>query len=103
MQSLLGGCSPAVVSLVIGFEIFACPHHATAQPAGSGAPIKPAPVATAHAALQASSNGEVALERRVSSRLESAQHLLFDGRYADANAAFAAVLEGNAAPSSDTL
>src|SRR4051812_17569971 len=72
MRPLLGGCSPAVVSLVVGFEIFVCPHHATAQPAGTGAPTKP-PVATARAVLQASSNGDVALNRKSTSRLESAQ------------------------------
>lgn len=103
MRPLLGGCSSAVVSLVVGFEIFACPHRVGAQPAGTGATAKPAPIAAAHAVVQTSSNGDVALKRKASNRLESAQQLLFDGRYADANAAFAAVLDHGDSATSDTL
>jgi hypothetical protein len=105
MRLLLGGWSSDVVSLVAVLGILAGPRRAAAQPAGTSAPppSKSPAVASARAVLQSSSNGEVALDRRMSSRLESAQHLLFDGRYADANAAFAAVLERDSARGSDTL
>jgi hypothetical protein len=43
--------------------------------------------------VQTASNGDVDLDRRATDRLDSAQHVLFEGRYADAIAAFGAVLE----------
>jgi hypothetical protein len=95
MRSLLGGWSPAVVSLFVAVELLACPRAAapqskeTATAKPQGAAMRPV--------VQTASNGEVALDRRVSSRLDSAQGALFDGRYADAMSAFAAVLESDGA------
>jgi len=98
MRSLLGGWSPAIVSLFVAIELLACPRLAASQAKDSATGPAPAPVArqaslaTVHKTL-ATSGGEVALDRRAGARLQSAQHVLFDGRYADAMSAFAAVLE----------
>ncbi|HEY2849641.1 MAG TPA: hypothetical protein VGI97_07165 [Gemmatimonadaceae bacterium] len=53
--------------------------------------------------VQNASTGEVALERRAEQRLESAQRLLFDGRYADAVTAFDIVLDQPDVRGIDTL
>jgi hypothetical protein len=91
MRSLLGGWSPAVVSVFVAVELLACPRIAAPQSKETG-PARPQGVAM-RPVVQTASNGEVALDRRVSARLDSAQRILFDGRYADALSAFAAVLE----------
>src|SRR3954470_5409012 len=95
MRSLLGGWSPAVVSICVAVELLACPR--VASPQAKDSTTGPAPVARqASLATRQSlttSNGEVSLDRRASDRLQSAQHVLFDGRYADAMTAFATVLE----------
>ena len=98
MRSLLGGWSPAVVSLCVAVELLACPSVAAPQAkdtTGTGpAPVaRQASLATSNKTL-ATTGGEVALDRRATDRLQSAQHVLFDGHYADAMSAFAAVLEG---------
>jgi hypothetical protein len=96
MRSLLGGWSPAVVSLFVVAELLACPRLAASQAKDSS--TGPAAVARLTAPVTshhppATSNGDVALDRRASDRLQSAQQILFDGRYADAMSAFTAVLE----------
>ena len=96
MRSLLGGWSPAVVSICVAVELLACPRVAAPQAKDT---TGPAPVGRQAAAatkqvVQLASSGEVALDRRATDRLQSAQHALFDGHYADAMSAFAAVLEG---------
>jgi len=98
MRSLLGGWSPAIVSLFVAIELLACPRLAAPQAKDSTTGPGPAPVArqaslAARHQTLATSAGEVALDRRAGDRLQSAQHVLFDGRYADAMSAFAAVLE----------
>ena len=100
MRSLLGGWSPAVVSLFAAVELLACPRLAAPQAKDSAtgpAPVaRQATLATSHQSLATratTSRGEVALDRRATDRLQSAQRVLFDGRYADALTAFAAVLE----------
>src|SRR5690242_14306148 len=96
MRSLLGGWSPAIVSVCVAVELLACPHVASSQAKDSAtgpAPVaRQASLATRHQTL-ATSGGDVALDRRASDRLQSAQQILFDGRYADAMSAFTAVLE----------
>ena len=96
MRSLLGGWSPAVVSVCVAVELLACPRVAAAQ-AKDSTGTGPAPVARqpslATSRVQVASNGDVDLDRRASVRLASAQQILFDGHYADAMTAFAAVLE----------
>lgn len=91
MRSLLGGWSPAVVTAFVAVELLVCPRIAAAQ-AKEAATARPQGVAMRSSAQNAS-DGEVALDRRASVRLDSAQHVLFDGRYADAITAFDAVLE----------
>ncbi|MFL5409134.1 MAG: hypothetical protein ACJ79O_25205 [Myxococcales bacterium] len=97
MRSLLGGWSPAVVSLFALIEILACPGATAAQTSKVKSPTAspPAPTAVATKAVvqMGAMSGEVALEKRATSRLENAQRLLFDGSYADALTAFGAVLE----------
>ena len=105
MRSLLGGWSPAVISVFVAIEILACPRVASPQSAGGGTGpgngrVAGTPVRTV---VASSSSGEVALDRRATKRLESAQTLLFDGRYADALAAFDAVLESGDARSTEML
>jgi len=96
MRSLLGGWSPAVVSVCVAVELLACPRLAASQAKDSAtgpAPVaRQASLATRHQTLS-SSAGEVSLDRRAGDRLQSAQQVLFDGHYADAMSAFAAVLE----------
>ena len=96
MRSMLGGWSPAIVFICVAVELSACPHVASAQAKDSAtgpAPVaRQASLATRHQTLTAS-GGDVALDRRATDRLQSAQRVLFDGRYADALAAFAAILE----------
>jgi len=93
MRSLLGGWSPAVVSVFVAVELLACPRIAAAQ-SKETATAKPQGAAMGPV-VRTASNGEVALDRRVSARLDSAQGVLFDGRYAEATSAFAAVLESD--------
>jgi hypothetical protein len=104
MRSMLGGWSPAVVSLFVAVELLGCPRFAASQAKDTSA-TGPAPAArqtapaTSHkspatrSVVQLASSGEVALDRRAADRLQSAQKALFDGRYADALSAFAGVLE----------
>ncbi|HKN69292.1 MAG TPA: hypothetical protein VJW73_23595 [Gemmatimonadaceae bacterium] len=96
MRSLLGGWSPAIVSVCVAVELLACPRVASPQAKDSAtgpAPVaRQASLASRHQTL-ATSSGDVALDRRASDRLQSAQQVLFDGRYADAMSAFTAVLE----------
>ena len=82
MRSLLGGWSPAVVSVFVAVELLACPRVAAPQ-SKETAPARPQGAAM-RSVVQTASNGEVALDRRVSARLDSAQGVLFDGRYAEA-------------------
>src|SRR5947209_10904916 len=105
MRSLLGGWSPAVISVFVAVEILACPRVASPQAAGGGAGPGNGRVAgtPVRAVVESSSSGEVALDRRAMKRLESAQTLLFDGRYADALAAFDAVLESGDARATEML
>src|SRR4051812_34233835 len=103
MRSMLGGWTPAVASVCIAVELLACSSVVAAQAKDST--TGPAPVvrqtsqtsshqSPANSRVQlASSGGEVSLDRRATDRLQSAQHVLFDGRYADAMTAFDAVLE----------
>ena len=93
MRSLLGGWSPAVVSVFVAVELLACPRVAAPQ-SKETAPARPQGAAM-RSVVQTASNGEVALDRRVSARLDSAQGVLFDGRYAEALTAFGAVLESD--------
>lgn len=95
MRSLLGGWSPAVVSLFVAVELLACPRPAAAQAKDSATGPAPAARQTslANRRIQVASNGDVDLDRRASVRLASAQQILFDGHYADAMTAFAAILE----------
>lgn len=102
MRSLLGGWSPAVVSLVVAVELLAWPTVAAPQAKDSTTGPAPAPRQTSQTTshhspstsrVQLASSGEVALDRRATDRLQSAQRVLFDGHYADALSAFAAVLE----------
>jgi hypothetical protein len=102
MRSLPGGWSPAVVSLFVAIELLACAGVAAAQAKGDSTGPAPGarqpatshqPQATNRSVVQLASSGEVALDRRATDRLDTAQHVLFDGRYADAMSAFAAVLE----------
>lgn len=96
MRSMLSGWSPAIVSVCVAVELLACPR--VASPQAKDSTTGPAPVArqaslaTRHQSLT-TSNGEVSLDRRATDRLQSAQQVLFDGRYADAMTAFDAVLE----------
>jgi len=96
MRSLLSGWSPAVVSLCVAVELLALPRLAAQQAKDSTtgpAPVaRQASLATRHP-TPTTSGGDVALDRRASDRLQSAQHILFDGHYADAMTAFDAVLE----------
>jgi hypothetical protein len=97
MRSLLGGWSPAVVALFVAVELLACPRIAASQAkdttsTGPAPAVRQASLAARHQTL-ATSAGDVSLDRRASDRLQSAQQVLFDGRYADAMSAFAAVLE----------
>lgn len=94
MRSLLGGWSPAVVSLFVAIELLACVREAASQAKDTTgpAPGRQAAAATKQV-VQLASSGEVALDRRATDRLQSAQQVLFDGHYADAMSAFAAVLE----------
>jgi len=93
MRSLLGGWSPAVVSVFVAVELLACPRVAAPQSKETAA-ARPQGAAM-RSVVQTASNGEVALDRRVSARLDSAQGVLFDGRYAEALTAFGAVLESD--------
>ena len=96
MRSMLGGWSPAVVSICVAVELLACPRVAAPQAkdsaTGPAPAVRQSSLVTSHQTL-ATSRGEVALDRRAADRLQSAQHVLFDGHYADAMSAFAAVLE----------
>ena len=110
MRSVLGGWSPAVVTLFVAVELLACPRLAASQAKDSTA-TGPAPTARQASAItnhkppatnhqssattrvQLASSGEVSLDRRATDRLQSAQRVLFDGRYADAMTGFASVLE----------
>ena len=105
MRSLLGGWSPAVVSLFAAVEILACPRVAASQSSAGGTRPGNGRVAgaTVRTVVESASSGEVALDRRATKRLESAQQLLFDGRYRDALAAFDAVLESGDARGNDML
>ena len=103
MRSLLGGWSPAIVSVLVAFQILGCPRVAAAQSSSTGAMTKSADAAAMRPVVRTASSGEVALERRTSARLESAQRLLFDGRYADATTAFASVLDRPDASRTDSL
>jgi hypothetical protein len=105
MRSLLDGWSPAVVSLLAAVEILACPRVAASQATGTGTGPGGGRVvgAAVRTVLESAANGEVALDRRATKRLESAQQLLFDGRYADALAAFDAILESGDARGTEML
>src|SRR4051812_15493685 len=104
MRSLLAGWSPAVVTLLAAAEILACPRVAASQATGTGTgPGNGRVVGTAVRTVASSANGEVALDRRATKRLESAQQLLFEGRYADALAAFDAILESGDARGTEML
>ena len=96
MRSLLGGWSPAVVSLLVAVELLACPRPAASQAKDSATGPAPAArqrtLATSHQTLVTSA-GDVDLDRRASVRLASAQQVLFDGHYSDAMTAFAAILQ----------
>ena len=94
MRSLLGGWSPAIVSLFVAVELLACPRLAAPQAKDSTgpAPVSRQAVATTKS-VAVVSGGEVALDRRATDRLQSAQRVLFEGHYAEAMTAFAAILE----------
>jgi hypothetical protein len=94
MRSLLGGWTPAVVSAFVAVELLAFPRVAAAQSKDSGGPARPqgAVVRSVAQTVPLSSDGEVALDRRATVRLDSAQRILFAGRYADAMTAFDAIL-----------
>jgi hypothetical protein len=96
MRSLLGGWTPAVVSVFVAVEFFAATRVAAAQSKDTG-PARPQATAVAAQTARLTSDGEVALDRRATVRLDSAQRILFDGRYADAMAAFDAILESGEA------
>jgi predicted Zn-dependent protease len=106
MRSLLGGLSPVAVAVVVTIEVLACPRTAAPQPQTQGA-SRPASRTSTTADIRArvrnTSDGDVALEHRMTLRLESAQRLLFDGRYGDATTAFNAALESGDAHGIDTL
>ena len=103
MRSMLGGWTPAIVSVCVAVELLACPRVVAAQAKDSTTGPAPAVRQTSQTSSHqspassrvqlASSGGEVSLDRRATDRLQSAQQVLFDGRYADAMAAFDAVLE----------
>jgi len=97
MRSLLGSWSAAVVTACVAVELLAFPSIASAQSKETATgPARPQGVAM-RPVSQTESNGEVALDRRATIRLDSAQHILFDGRYADAMTAFDAILESGTA------
>jgi hypothetical protein len=116
MRSLLGCWSPAAASMLAAIGILTCPRVAASQPQlpAAASSTRAAPVAAmraiaanrtdeARAILQNASSVEAARDRRATYRLETAQSFLFDGRYADAIAAFDAVLEGGDARGIDSL
>ena len=103
MRPLLAGRSPAVVAVLVAFELLTSPRIALAQPRPQGAPVASSRAATARPSIANASNGEVALDRSAASRLASAQRLLFDGRYADAVTAFDAALDRADVRGIDTL
>lgn len=94
MRSMLGGWSPAVVSVCVAVELLACPSVAAPQAKDTTGPVPAARQSSqATSRVQLASNGDVTLDRRATDRLQSAQHALFDGHYADAMSGFATVLE----------
>jgi hypothetical protein len=93
MRSLLGGWTPAVVTVFVAVELLAFPRIAAAQSKDAGGPARPQGAAVLAKNASLSSDGEVALDRRATVRLDSAQRILFNGRYADAMTAFDAILE----------
>ena len=104
MRPLRAGWSPAVVAVLVAIELLAFPRLAAPQPQTQA--VVPAGVprtATSRVAIRNASNGEVALNRSAANRLASAQGLLFDGRYADAAAAFDAVIDRADVRATDTL
>jgi hypothetical protein len=93
MRSLLGRWSAAVVTAFVAVELIACPRIAAAQSKETATgPARPQSAAV-RPISQTTSDGDVALDRRATVRLDSAQHILFDGHYADAMTAFDAILE----------
>ena len=104
MRPLLAGWSPAVVVVLVVFELFAFPRSAAGQPQTQAVlPAGAGRSGTPRAAIHNTSNGEVALGRSAATRLASAQRLLFDGRYADAVTAFDAILDRDDVHGTDTL
>jgi hypothetical protein len=104
MRPLLVGWSYAVVAVVVPVAILVYPRLAAAQPQPQTVSPAGSPRAVAQRArVRNASDGEVSLERRAEQRLESAQHLLFDGRYSDAVTAFDIVLDQPDVRGIDTL
>ena len=101
MRPLLAGRSPAVIAVLVVAELLAFPRLAAAQPQTHS--VVPAGTTVPRSSIRNASNGDVALERSAANRLTSAQHLLFDGRYADAVAAFGAALDRPDVRGTDTL
>src|SRR5690348_11218608 len=97
MRSLLPRRSSATVSVVVAIALLACARVAASQAKDTSNGPAPGPRQVAGAAtkqlVQLAASGEVELDRRATDRLQSAQHVLFDGHYADALTAFAAVLQ----------
>ena len=113
MRSLLARWSAEALLAALG--IVAYPGTAAArQAAMAKSGLSPSPGAAiraiaanrtdeARAILQSATAREVAPDRRAAFRLQAAQSFLFDGRYADAVTAYAAVLESGDARGIDTL
>jgi len=93
MRPLLAGWSSAVVSVIVSVELLACPRVAAARQPATVSPAGGPRTVAQRARVRNASNGDVALERRATQRLESAQHLLFDGRYGDAATSFDMILD----------
>jgi hypothetical protein len=104
MRPLPAGWSSAVVSIIVSFELLACPRVAAAQPQTPRVSPAGSPRTVAQRArVRNASDGDVALERRATQRLELAQRLLFDGRYADAVTSFDMILNGSDVRGIDSL
>jgi len=105
MRSLLRRWSPAIVTLFVAIELLTVARVAAPQGAttAADASVKPAGAPVTRSVVRTASNGDVALRASATSRLESAQRLLFDARYADAISAFGTTLEHRSAAGTDTV